>query len=391
MKRRSLLSILLLALTCNIVLAQQTLQRAVAQSTHTFTTGGYKFTDTTLLTYNTARGYVPALKIWGADTATQKTYNSATSLYDNIIQTCVEYYPNDLYKTLTVRAWIAGSWQPYLRRRDFVTGSKTDSSLFENYQSGNWVSNEKAIYTTDGSGRITETLTLEWNTGSQTYQNDRRETNTYTGSNLTLTLRETFTGGNWQNLTQTDNTYDANGDLTKSTQQDWAPFSSTWLNDENTDYTYDANHNELTEIAQDWDGTAWVNQTKTTSTYNSGNFLVSETTQTWNTTSNQFEYVDNQDVQRWVYYGTYTGVEELYQQTSIRLYPNPATNQLHIQLESKSGKPTSMTICDMTGKAVKHWYQAAKTQQIDISTLPAGNYIIKSGGSTMPQQFTIIR
>jgi|GEM_PF-6325959 hypothetical protein len=394
MKQRLFLSILLLVLASNAVLAQQTLQRAIAQSTHTYSTSGYKFTDTTVLTYNSARGYVPALKTWAMDTATQRTYNTVTSQYDNALQTCVEYYPNDLYKTSTLRAWIAGSWQPYIRGRYFVTGNKTDSTLLEVYQSGNWVPNYKDIYTTDGLGRVTGTLTLEWNTGAQAYQNDRRETNTYSGSNLTSTLIETHTGGNWQNLTVTNNIYDANGDMTKSTKQDWAPFSSTWLNNENTDYTYDASHNELTEIIQDWDGTAWVNQTKTTSTYNSGNFLVSETTQTWNTTSNQFEYVDNQDVQRWVYYGTYTSVKDLYQQTAIGLYPNPATNNLYIQLESKDSKPLALTIYDMTGKVVKHWYEAASAQRdkhIDISTLPAGNYIIKGGAFMMPQQFTIIR
>ena len=74
-----------------------------------------------------------------------------------------------------------------------------------------------------------------------------------------------------------------------------------------------------------------------------------------------------------------TGVEDINSAT-MELYPNPAVNQIVVV---NAINATNMVITDMTGKTVFTVQQpAAGAQQIDITNLPAGNYIIKAIGQS---------
>ncbi|HRF76995.1 MAG TPA: T9SS type A sorting domain-containing protein [Chitinophagales bacterium] len=74
-----------------------------------------------------------------------------------------------------------------------------------------------------------------------------------------------------------------------------------------------------------------------------------------------------------------TGVEDI-KSATMELYPNPAVNQIVVV---NTINATNMVITDMTGKTVFTVQQpAAGAQQIDITNLPAGNYIIKAIGQS---------
>lgn len=74
-----------------------------------------------------------------------------------------------------------------------------------------------------------------------------------------------------------------------------------------------------------------------------------------------------------------TGVEDI-KSVTMKLYPNPAVNQIVVV---NTINATNMVITDMTGKTVFTVQQpAAGAQQIDITNLPAGNYIIKAIGQS---------
>lgn len=74
-----------------------------------------------------------------------------------------------------------------------------------------------------------------------------------------------------------------------------------------------------------------------------------------------------------------TGVEDI-KSATMELFPNPAVNQIVVV---NTINATNMVITDMTGKTVFTVQQpAAGTQQIDITNLPAGNYIIKAIGQS---------
>lgn len=69
---------------------------------------------------------------------------------------------------------------------------------------------------------------------------------------------------------------------------------------------------------------------------------------------------------------TGVGIDEVSAQPELTVYPNPATNQLNINL-SANASAISIEIVDMLGKEVLH---QPYTTQLDVSGLPAGNYVL---------------
>lgn len=57
---------------------------------------------------------------------------------------------------------------------------------------------------------------------------------------------------------------------------------------------------------------------------------------------------------------------------SIKLYPNPAKNEIHVDAGNNIVKGVS--IIDMAGKKIK---ALTKYDTIDVSTIPSGSYIIE--------------
>lgn len=77
---------------------------------------------------------------------------------------------------------------------------------------------------------------------------------------------------------------------------------------------------------------------------------------------------------------TAVSVEEVAIENDIRLYPNPATDVLHIE---NSEQYKEAVIYNSTGKLIIS--SSIETGSIDISTLPAGLYFLKLEGD-MPSQ-----
>ncbi len=67
--------------------------------------------------------------------------------------------------------------------------------------------------------------------------------------------------------------------------------------------------------------------------------------------------------------------EQQKQQVKLNVYPNPANNQLNIQLD----KPSVVFIYTATGQLLET-HTSKSTYQIDVSRYPAGLYLVVSGG-----------
>jgi hypothetical protein len=85
-------------------------------------------------------------------------------------------------------------------------------------------------------------------------------------------------------------------------------------------------------------------------------------------------YAENQ----WCSFGTlhYIGITEL-DDDPLVVYPNPATNTVHILLPDNTLKPTGVRIYDLIGHLV---HQQSFNPAVDVSTLPTGNYILEVTG-----------
>jgi hypothetical protein len=60
------------------------------------------------------------------------------------------------------------------------------------------------------------------------------------------------------------------------------------------------------------------------------------------------------------------------EQSSFTVYPNPVTDELHIQTDKIIKQ---IDVVDINGKVLKTWFGDSKT--IDVQSIPAGNYVVR--------------
>ncbi len=60
---------------------------------------------------------------------------------------------------------------------------------------------------------------------------------------------------------------------------------------------------------------------------------------------------------------------------SIQIYPNPAQNELHVQLNQTQGR--QLAIYNLIGKAVSQHRVQGSNARLDISTMPSGIYFLR--------------
>lgn len=91
-------------------------------------------------------------------------------------------------------------------------------------------------------------------------------------------------------------------------------------------------------------------------------------------------YHMNQGINAWISAGYptvsgYTNLQDISATKLYHLYPNPAANILFVSFESEfSGK---LVLIDMQGKILKEETLFSGLQQVDVSNIPTGLYILK--------------
>jgi len=71
---------------------------------------------------------------------------------------------------------------------------------------------------------------------------------------------------------------------------------------------------------------------------------------------------------------TTIGVENLFTEEAVRVYPNPAADVIHVQLENQS--PATVKMLDVTGRVVAEFSATAGITEINTAHLPSGLYIV---------------
>ncbi|MCF6183131.1 MAG: T9SS type A sorting domain-containing protein [Bacteroidales bacterium] len=71
------------------------------------------------------------------------------------------------------------------------------------------------------------------------------------------------------------------------------------------------------------------------------------------------------------------GVESINAENGLKIYPNPAVNEIKIDLSSFNNQNVSISLIDITGKTVA-LYNLANSNTIDISNLKSGIYFVKA-------------
>ena len=436
MKRKMLLFTLALpVILCQNVQAQTTSSRLIGMA-H-LVNNGASFTpvDSSAYVYSGNRG--------GDLKHTLKYDSKATwnflgdTAYNNAYMYLQTFDANNNITGQITEYWSGTSWVLSTNNLYFYSGTNTlDSEIQQIWGGTSWVPVAEDVYTYI-SGHLVEDEYLVWNGltnsfgassqknyyydpvsgnkinetdiswGSGVPVNTAEYSYTYTGTNqLATTTYSTWNGAGWDPSSKTSNTYDTTGNLTNTLHQTYSSATSTWVNTNMYSYSgfIGTTKNPSTGLYQNWDtagGGQWDNVMQYSYAYNSTyNQLVSSIGESWNIVGH-FEFALN-DPKVSYYYETYNSSSSNVSVAPIaagtdgaNVYPVPAQNMLHVDLNWSKAQTASISIYDMTGRVVNEWTSDFGTQYfsaISVNHLASGTYFVKiigAQGQQMVKQFVV--
>ncbi len=149
--------------------------------------------------------------------------------------------------------------------------------------------------------------------------------------------------------------------MTEELVQGWE--DGEWVSYRETTYTYDAQGNSVAAFYRNYDEYA-----------NANLYLY------YNNTESESGYYGYKYTASYINVGSASGIEPVgAESAAVKLYPNPVTSgELRIESkELKAGEP--ITIYNLSGAQAAVYQVAGEQTSIDISHLPSGIYMLKTG------------
>ncbi len=287
------------------------------------------------------------------------TYNTAGKAIEKISQILTtNQWQNSNRETTTYNAanfpleiinseWQANTWMPE-EKTMFTYAVSTNpptEMVYQEYFNGNWRNTEKYI-------------NLTW------HDFDKFEPLTFEGQD--------WDGTAWESYYRGTAVYDAFGGFV-GTQQEWD--GTNWVNANQYNELYDTRSNYIGYRDEEWTGTSWMVDYEEAHvlTYNPLDQITERIFRGWDSMTNSLK-----DERKEVYSNfRLLGIAKNLPQLQARVYPNPASNVLRIQI--KSAEPVTATLTDLTGKTVltKTFINGAAEHQLDVAKVAKGTYILK--------------
>lgn len=341
-----------------------------------FAAGGGPFQNTTLIiNVNNSDGTIQQ--------TTNQNWNTITSLWENSNR-YIFTYNNDK----TINTEIAAIWN-------------NTTSL--------WTDDQQQTYTYNGTGKLLSYLTQQWQ--STQWINQSLNTNIYDGNIfLTNSLTQFWDGSNWANSSQINYSNNSDGSVQTEVIQDWDTGNNTWTN--NTQRTYSYSSSCLLPIRLIAFSAVRNNYNvdlkwQTSEEINASHFSVQRSLDGINFanidnvsakgsgTVNHYEYIDNIEKVTGdkIYYklkvidkdGSYTYSKiipialTIYSGT-IKVYPNPAKDQLFVLLNIQNTTKGEVLITDVSGNTIYRQsvnkIQNNSIANFNISSLSKGMYYV---------------
>ncbi len=417
MKRKMLLLTLALpAFLCQNLQAQ-TMSRLVASSDYSSDGATLNVNDSTSYSYysmarggdlnNTLKYDVSTNWLFLGDSAYANNYNYLQTFdaNNNILSTIAQRWIGGMWvnwsnvvytynsmgqlATATFQNWGGATW---VNQEQDVYSYNTANQLYLE-QSNTWngltstfLPNTQKIYYYDGSGRLIQEVDQTYNTGSSLYEYTAETSYSYSLITNTVTY-SVWSGSAFVDNNMYTDTYDSTGDLLTRLYQTFN--GSVWVNQTLSVYSGFMSTLPTTQINQLWDttgGGTWDNSRKYMYTYNGFNQLTSSIGESWNTGVG-WEFASG-DPAAFFYYETYNpasaSVKTVAANGSANVYPVPAQNILHVDLNWNEAQSATVTLCDMSGREISRMnvpFGAQYTGAISVSNLADGMYVIKINGT----------
>ncbi len=381
--------------------------RMISAANLNYTSGSFSPIDSFSLTYSGAQGgYLNEREhqwYWYYDTATQYPFiagvpGAAYSRYRQTFNAAgyMDTAINDNWNGVTMQ------WAP-LQRTVYVRDAdgRIITEQNENYASGVWNGYMRLTYTYTGTGKIATCTEDDYNTATTT----------------------------WEPYSKLTNTWDAADRLTIETSQSWNTATLAWYDTYRTLFSYDGADNRITELRENYSGTSWdttwqilnrdfamLHQPRTSVTmgwnpithtpdsayrnnyiYNAYGKPDLHYFEEWNTGTGTWDIATSWCGSRFHYETIPASVKDAPAgMATIKLYPVPAANELHLSVVWQEAQPFAATITDMQGKTYTGWTSGPRmyyTETIPISHLPPGHYILTLVGKQgkISEQFSVIK
>ncbi|WP_165864918.1 T9SS type A sorting domain-containing protein [Rufibacter latericius] len=357
-------------------------------------------------TYNT-NGLLTEDFTTQADNTNFSRFNTTYDTHKNVTEDLQYYWTDD--------AWILSNG---FRDAYTYTNGKVASIVSQFHKNGVWSNSTKQVFTYNTAGHLTDITAYGWDTNawviedrtvlgytagsdrpiSVTYQewenNAWKDFERYTDivwhsfENTNFSDPETWQlasytyqereNNGWVNLLKETRTYSAN-DSYVAVGEEWV--NNAWVNAYRYADTFDEKGNLILGVEESWVNGAWVieNGFKYLRTYDSNGNMAEVVFQRWEPTSEgsvEGAYV-NQD--RYVYsnFQVVLSAKEDLEKLALQVYPNPMAGKFSIRLDQNHG--ATAKVMSLAGQALftTSLTNPAKGQEINISHLPAGTYILQ--------------
>ena len=294
-----------------------------------------------------------------------RTYNAANKVTEFITQFTVNgtlkndrkinYVYNAAGKVIeeTNWRWLNNTWENDSRTTLTYTNGILTERLVESYNknSSTWIPAFKYTYAGwHATGGHHTSFVLQNYQAATGWKNMTRSTITIGQNGSYEEIQEGFQNGNWQYSTRTNYTYDSQGNTTDFLMEDYinGTWRMVWIDKQI--FTYSPQNDMLEKIWQGQDSTYGPKRDQTKEVYS--NFQ---------------------------YFTRTLGTPEI-QKTALALkvYPNPATDKIQIELTETKPQALTATVSDITGKTWQtKTFKPSEVKQLNIETLPKGIYMLQ--------------
>ncbi len=199
-------------------------------------------------------------------TETTEVQNMNNGTWENLSKMIIVFLDEERVLEQTVFGWDAGSYIP---------GTKTSFSYENNllkqttgflWNVSQWDSSSRHIYAYDGSGRMTEFMSSDYETASQTWQNLFKGNITYWGSDSAMSVIQQGTENNtWENLFKTRSQFNSSGKLINVLYSDW--MDNDWVLQAMSETFYDEHGNDIEYVEKTYFNGQWENAGRILRTY----------------------------------------------------------------------------------------------------------------------------
>lgn len=378
--------------------------------------GSGKITLSHGFVYNSVTGWKETSQIVytysGSLLANKTTYNVSSGTQVNTYKVDYTYNGNNLLITDARWLWVSNAWLGVNRYTSaYDAQQRLITYTTESWVSGNWKNLRREQYATFTGN--TPTLVTKQNWVSNLWVNAYQYNHILYSSSIKDSAVHQYNwstvSSNWYAFGYTIFTYNVNGDMASQEFFEWVDIIggtlpwAQWRYDysytsnvltyvykqlavnngsldpnQRTTFTLDANNHWLTAVQEHYNliTSVWENYQKEFFTYDNDGDLRHHILQNW-TSGNWINY--NEDY--YWYSTTLSGVEEIAETKSLKVFPNPFTQRATVEFNLNESGKAKIEVFDLDGRLVQQveafMNDGVNQWQLNFNELNSGLYFIK--------------